>query len=46
MGGGDLKAEREGITCAPEADAAYLSKNFAPLDGFESATVYEKALQP
>jgi GNAT superfamily N-acetyltransferase len=45
-GGGDLKAEREGITCAPEADAAYLSKNFAPLDGFESATVYEKALQP
>ena len=45
-GGGDLNAEMEGITCAPEADAAYLSKNFAPLDSFESATVYEKALQP
>lgn len=45
-GGGDLKAEMEGITCAPEADAAHLSKNFAPLDSFESATVYEKALQP
>ena len=45
-GGGDLKAERDGITCALEADAGYLSKNFVPLDGFESATVYEKALQP
>ena len=45
-GGGDLKSERDGITCAPEADAGYLSKNFVPLDGFDSATIFEKALQP
>ena len=45
-GGGDLKAERDGITSALEADADYLSKNFVPLDGFESATVYENALHP
>ncbi|MHB1708954.1 MAG: GNAT family N-acetyltransferase [Thermoplasmataceae archaeon] len=44
-GGGDLKAESDGITCAPEADAGSLRKNFAPLDGFESATVYGKALR-
>ena len=44
--GGDLKAERDGITCAPEADTSCLRKNFIPLDGFESATVYEKALEP
>ena len=45
-GGGDLKAESDGITCAQETDAGSLRKYFVPLGGFESATVYSKALQP
>jgi GNAT superfamily N-acetyltransferase len=44
-GGGDLVAEGDGITCIPKSDAGYLSRNFPTLDGFESATVYEKVLR-